>query len=101
MVEPAVQTIPIALHQHGERLTVALLSAVDQHVLLVKEGTKIFKRSQAAPPDLVHQSGALRSALADSNGFLRGPPEDSTPHSSPPFSRGLCQCRLRHGGAYN
>ena len=46
VVEPAIQPIPIALDQHGERLPVALLSAVDQHVLLVGKHVQIVKRSQ-------------------------------------------------------
>src|SRR5438445_8616871 len=63
MKEPAVQAVPVALDQHREGLPVALLGAVNEQVLLVRERLKLSKVGQFTPPCPAGQDIATRECI--------------------------------------
>ena len=50
MVQPAIEPVPVALDEHSKSLTVPLLGAEDQDMLLVDGVGEFFKESQADGP---------------------------------------------------
>src|SRR5262249_36846499 len=56
MVEPAVEPLPVALDQHGEGLSIALLGAVYEQVLFIREHIQLIEGGHCLPPCLAGQA---------------------------------------------
>src|SRR5437588_9034923 len=82
MIEPAEQAVPVARAQNGKCLEIALLCAMNEQVLLIRERVKVIERSQFLPPCLVGQSAGtptrecLRPAHNDCNVPSIKPPQN-------------------------
>src|SRR5260370_42691185 len=56
VVQPAIQPVPVAFDKDSERVPVAHLGSVDQHMLLAEE-LRIFPRRQAKSPSWAQSRG--------------------------------------------
>src|SRR5437016_5326688 len=82
VVEPAVEAVPVMLDQHRERLPIALLRTLDEHVFRLGRSTKLVERCHVATPSRASQSfgtpigECCRSSHNDCNALYRLLPEN-------------------------